>query len=175
MYFEAELGGKKFRLEVHETKTEWQIKLQKEKEAPELITLKKADYTKFDDAASLLFGGRSYMIDVVEQKGGLTLYTQGSYRDVKIFNDQMLLHESLKRAGHMDGGDSIVASMPGKIVKLYVKPGDRVASGKPVLIMEAMKMENEIKATREAVVREVLVKEGASVEAGAVLINFVTE
>lgn len=172
MYFEAELKGTKYKLEVNETKTEWQVMIQKGKEEPEQYAIKKTDYTKFDDAVSFLVGGRSYMMDVVPTKDGMTLYTQGSYRDVKIFNDQMLLHESLKAAGGLAADSQIAASMPGKIVKLFVKPGDKVAAGQPVLIMEAMKMENEIKATHDVTVAEVRVKEGSSVDSGAVLVTF---
>jgi biotin carboxyl carrier protein len=62
--------------------------------------------------------------------------------------------------------------MPGKIVKVFVKPGDAVKEGDPLLIMEAMKMENEMRSAGEAVIKEVLVKQGHAVESGAVLITF---
>jgi biotin carboxyl carrier protein len=63
----------------------------------------------------------------------------------------------------------ITAPMPGKIVKLLVSPGDEVASGAGLIVMEAMKMENELRAPRPGTIREVGVREGQAVETGALL------
>ena len=60
--------------------------------------------------------------------------------------------------------------MPGKVVKVLVAPGDEVVLRQGLVVVEAMKMENELRAGRAGVVREVLVVEGASVEAGAPLV-----
>ena len=62
--------------------------------------------------------------------------------------------------------------MPGKIIEIFVKEGDIVKANKPLLIMEAMKMENEMRATRDVKIKEIKVKQGDSVESGAVLIKF---
>ena len=70
----------------------------------------------------------------------------------------------------LDGPQRIVAPMPGKVVKVLVKPGEEVAPRQGVIVVEAMKMENELRAARAGVVREVLVVEGTSVEAGAALV-----
>ena len=69
-----------------------------------------------------------------------------------------------------DGPQRLVAPMPGKVVKVLVAPGDEVALRQGLVVVEAMKMENELRAGRAGVVREVLVVEGASVEAGAPLV-----
>jgi pyruvate carboxylase subunit B len=60
--------------------------------------------------------------------------------------------------------------MPGKVVRVLVAAGDAVRPRQGLGVVEAMKMENELRAAREGVVREVLVQEGQSVEAGAALI-----
>ena len=70
--------------------------------------------------------------------------------------------------------NSISSPMPGAIVKLNAIPGQSVKKGDVFLILEAMKMENEIKATRDCVVKEVLVKEKSSVDKGQVLIKLDT-
>ncbi len=67
------------------------------------------------------------------------------------------------------GPQRIVAPMPGKIVRVLARPGDPVQPRQSVVVVEAMKMENELRASRDGVVTEVLVKEGQSVEAGALL------
>ena len=69
-------------------------------------------------------------------------------------------------------GLKVKSQMPGKIVRVLVKAGDKVAKGQALIVMEAMKMENEIKALQDSVVKEVKVVEGQAVETGAELMNF---
>jgi biotin carboxyl carrier protein len=68
------------------------------------------------------------------------------------------------------GPQRLVAPMPGKIVRVGVKPGDAVRARQTVVVVEAMKMENELKADRDGVAADVRAVEGASVEAGALLV-----
>jgi len=74
--------------------------------------------------------------------------------------------------GHAGGGgpQRILAPMPGKIVRVLVKPGEAAAARQPLVVIEAMKMENELRATRAGTVAEVLAREGASVDAGTLLV-----
>lgn len=67
---------------------------------------------------------------------------------------------------------SIKAPMPGLIIELKIKPGDEVKQGDPLLILEAMKMENIIKSPGDGVVKSVKIKKGDSVEKNQVLIEF---
>ena len=60
--------------------------------------------------------------------------------------------------------------MPGKVVRLLATPGTAVHARQPLIVIEAMKMENELRATRPGVVRQLLVHEGQSVDAGALLL-----
>ena len=69
-----------------------------------------------------------------------------------------------------NGPLSVLAPMPGKVVRIPVQPGDQVDAGQPVVVIEAMKMENALAAGRSGVVRDVLVQEGMSVEAGRPLV-----
>lgn len=172
MYFEAELKGKKYKIEVLETKNNWHVHLQTDDGMSEKHSIPKKDYMELDGAISLLFNNSSYMVDVTGNGINYTVFTRGSYREIPIYNDEALLHESLKGAGAMGGGKTIVAGMPGKIVKVHVKPGQEVKEREPVLVMEAMKMENEIKASGNLKVKEVLVSPGQSVESGATLVTF---
>ena len=73
-------------------------------------------------------------------------------------------------AGDAGGGASrLTAPMPGKVVRVLVAPGDRVEARQPLVVVEAMKMENELAAPRAGTVTEVPVTEGMSVEAGRLL------
>ncbi len=68
-----------------------------------------------------------------------------------------------------DGEERILAPMPGKVVRVLVEPGAQVEARQPIVVVEAMKMENELGATRAGTVKELAVTEGASVEAGRLL------
>ena len=67
------------------------------------------------------------------------------------------------------GPQIVVAPMPGKVVRILVKAGDEVKEGQGLLVVEAMKMENELKAAKAGRVKQVAVLEGVAVEGGAVL------
>lgn len=75
-----------------------------------------------------------------------------------------------KRSGESSGPGDVRAPMPGKVVRLLVAPGDTVRERQGVVVIEAMKMENELRTPRAGTVRAVLVAEGASVESGTPLV-----
>ena len=68
------------------------------------------------------------------------------------------------------GERAVVAPMPGRVVRVLVNPGDEVAARQPVIVVEAMKMENELRSPRAGRVTDVQVTAGSSVEAGRVLV-----
>lgn len=112
-------------------------------------------------------------MDVTGSDTHYNVYARGSYRSIKIYNDEMILHESLKKGSKLGNDSTLVSGMPGKIVKVYVKAGDSVKEGQPLLVMEAMKMENEMRAAKDVVIKEVKVEAGSAVETGSLLISFV--
>lgn len=72
--------------------------------------------------------------------------------------------------GASTGPQRLTAPMPGKVVRVLVKPGDEVRARQPLVVVEAMKMENELRALRDGAVTEVPAREGQSVDAGALLV-----
>jgi biotin carboxyl carrier protein len=72
--------------------------------------------------------------------------------------------------GDRSGPERVTAPMPGKIVRVPVAAGDAVRARQPVVVVEAMKMENELRASRDGIVAEIHAREGMSVEAGALLV-----
>lgn len=175
MYFEAETNGQKFEIDVHEQRDAWKISLKPEGEDWIHYNLPKSDYQYLDQSISFIFKNSSYLIDVVAAGTEYSVYTRGSYRNIKIYNEETLLHESLKTGGGLGSSGDLTAGMPGKIVKVFVSKGQEVKSGEPLLIMEAMKMENEMRAARDVKIKDVFVKPGDSVEGGALLIAFEKE
>jgi glutaconyl-CoA/methylmalonyl-CoA decarboxylase subunit gamma len=76
-----------------------------------------------------------------------------------------------KEAKHVEhGAGGVAAPMPGKIVNVLVQSGDEVAAGQVLVILEAMKMENELTATNDGVVKDVLVQKGDTVQGGQMLV-----
>ncbi len=172
MFFEAELRDKHYKIDVTETRTHWRVNLQEEDGEWIRYDVSKNDYKMVESIVSLIFAGGSYVLDVYGSGTEYNVYTRGSYRNVKIYNDESLLHESLKRGGQLGAEAQLTAGMPGKIVKVMVSKGDIVKANQPLLVMEAMKMENEMRASHEVRIRDVLVQPGDSVEAGSTLISF---
>ena len=172
MYFEAELKGTEYVINVNEAGDVYKIAIQEKEKDWVFYDIPKENFRKFDESISFLFKGHSYLIDVVGTDTEYQVFTRGSYRTIKIFNDEMLLHESLKKGGAMGGDKDLTSGMPGKIIQIHVKEGDQVKAGQPLLVMEAMKMENEMKATSDVTIKEIVVEPGGNVEAGSVLIRF---
>lgn len=172
MYFEAELNEKKYKVDVIEARDYWQISIQEEGQDVVTYKISKNDYKRSENYYSFLHKGSSYLIDVIGRDTEYIVFTRNYARKVKIYNDEMLLHESLKRDGSIGKQKDVKAGMPGKIIQIFVKPGDEVKAGQPLIIMEAMKMENEIRAVASAQVKEIKIQQGDSVETGQVLIVF---
>lgn len=172
MFFEADLRGKHYKIDITETKRAWKINLQEEGADWIKYEISKNDYKIVENVVSLIFGGGSYVLDVIGSGTEYTVYTRSSYRNVTIYNDEAILHESLKKGGAFGSELQLSAGMPGKIVKVLVKTGDVVKAGQAILIMEAMKMENEMRASCDTKIKDILVKAGDSVEAGQTMIAF---
>lgn len=172
MYFEAELKGKKYKVDVTEQRHAWKLSLQEEGKEWIHYDISKNDYKEAEQYISFLFNGKSYLIDVIGQDTEYTVFTRNSFRTIKVFNDEMLLHESLKKGGVFGGDSELKSGMPGKIIEIFAKEGEIVKANKPLLIMEAMKMENEMRTSRDVKIKEIKVKQGDSVESGAILIKF---
>lgn len=172
MEFQAKLKDKDYTIRVDDQPKYWGITLEEKGKDPEFHKIPKEHFKKMDQGVSFLFEDTSYMVDVVGSGTQYTVYTRGSFREIPLYNDESLLHESLKGGHGFGPSDSLKAGMPGKIVDIMVEPGQAVEAGQPLLIMEAMKMENEMKATHACIIKEVLISKGDSVESGALLLKF---
>jgi biotin carboxyl carrier protein len=116
---------------------------------------------------SVLMDGRSYEAYVEETTGGLEVSINGFRFEIEARDPRRWSRKSTGRGGH--GVQSIASPMPGKVVRVLVATGDQVEAGQGMVVVEAMKMQNEIKASRAGKVLLVAVQEGATVTAGEVL------
>jgi biotin carboxyl carrier protein len=124
---------------------------------------------------SLLLGTQSYEVAFVEgPDGAMMVHVDGQPVPVSVAPLRPRWgargRGALEHGSGTAGPQRIAAPMPGKIVKVLVKPGDAVAARQGVVIVEAMKMENELRSQTSGTVSDVRVKEGDSVEAGAILV-----
>lgn len=107
----------------------------------------------------------------------LTHRREGSVHEISFGNrivhvelhDPLAMKRSRREDQAADGGH-VTAIMPGRIVRLHVTQGDQVSKGMGLLVLEAMKMENEIVAPRDGTIAEIRVQEGQTVEGGALLL-----
>jgi biotin carboxyl carrier protein len=123
-------------------------------------------------------------MNIVETEAGVySVLLDGASFEVRVFGSQITVNgysfeisledpRQWKRSGaaaDAQGKISILAPMPGKVVRILVRVGDAVSAGQPIVVVEAMKMQNELKSPRDGRVTEVRAKENDSVNAGAVL------
>lgn len=113
---------------------------------------------------------RSFDVTTCETKSRYQSYVNGAQIHFDFLDERELRRQSTGGA-QKAGSGRIVAPMPGKVVDVKVKAGDTVTAGQGVVIVEAMKMQNEFKSDIDGVVRDVRVKTGDSVEGGAVLVS----
>ena len=116
---------------------------------------------------SVLLDGRSYDAFVEDTPTGLVVTIEGHRFELEVRDPRRW---SRKSAGAGAGTvQSIVSPMPGKVVRVLAAPGDEVVAGQGIVVVEAMKMQNELKANRTGRVLSVAAKEGATVNAGELL------
>jgi biotin carboxyl carrier protein len=115
--------------------------------------------------SSLLVGGQSHEVGIEKREDGYTVVFPGESLTVEL----AAAARGAAPARHAPGPARLVAPMPGRVVRVLAEEGVDVAAGQGLFVIEAMKMENELKAPRAGRLREVAVREGQAVEAGALL------
>ena len=107
-----------------------------------------------------------------EGRGRYTLWIDGFRFEVEALDERTRAIRELSGAGEGPAGPApLKAPMPGLIVRVNVQPGDQVQAGQGLVVMEAMKMENELRAPAAGTVKAVAVTPGTAVEKGALLVE----
>jgi biotin carboxyl carrier protein len=139
------------------------LKLDGEPVEADLVTL------QADGLHSLLLDGQSREM-VLEREGDRTFVgLDGERIEVRVQDEVSRALAAIEGAKHA-GPAEVTAPMPGVVVEVRVAPGDAVTAGQPVVVVEAMKMQNELTAEADGVVKSVAVKAGDAVDGGAVLV-----
>ena len=121
------------------------------------------------DVLSVLVGGKAYEVKRERSLQGELHMVIGSARYAVDVQDPRSLKTRRAIAGAEAGPQRIKAPMPGKIVRIMVAEGEEVKSGQGVIVMEAMKMQNEMKSPKDGRVQKILASEGSAVNAGDML------
>lgn len=105
-------------------------------------------------------------------RGRYTIWVDGFRHEVEALDERMRAIRELAGATAGPAGPApLLAPMPGMVVRVQVQVGDVVQPGQGLVVMEAMKMENELRATAAATVKAVLAQPGTAVEKGALLVE----
>ena len=120
---------------------------------------------------SIMIGGKSFLVDLDKRRTGIAASVGASEATLQV---EDALHRRLAEAAQPRDkarGETIRAPIAGKVVKVLVAVGDSVAVGAPVIVLEAMKMENELVSERGGTVTAVNKQAGQAVETGDVLVE----
>ncbi len=118
---------------------------------------------------SILLDGKSYEIRVAPTAAGTLTLQTGRHEFTAEVTDPRAWRGRRHGALEAEGRQQILAPMPGKIVRVLVQAGEKVEAGQGLLVVEAMKMQNEIRSPKSGTVERLLVKEGQPVNAGEIL------
>jgi len=162
MTYDVVVDGKTHRLELTRGESTWQCVIDGEPiEVDAALTAR--------DVLSLLIGNKSYEIKRERSLRGELHMIIGSARYAVDVQDPRSLH-TRRGAGKSEAGpQKLTAAMPGKIVRILVQEKEEVKAGQALLVMEAMKMQNEMKSPKDGKVQKILASEGSAVNPGDTL------
>lgn len=125
-----------------------------------------------DGSLSIRINGKVLDLTVEGTPPDVGVVASGHRAYVTVESERHRMAAAARRTGSGGGEKAIVAPMPGRVAKLLVAVGEEVKPGQGVIVIEAMKMENELKARGAGVVAEIHVKAGDAIESGARLVTF---
>jgi biotin carboxyl carrier protein len=161
MIYDVVVSGKPHRVELEKMKGAWQCRLDGREVHVDAVLASR-------DVLSLLIDGRAYEIKREQTATDLHLWVGSSRFAVEIRDPRSL---RARKAAVLDekGPRKIVAPMPGRVVRLLAAEQSEVEVGQGVVVVEAMKMQNEIKSPKKGIVKKIMAATGTAVNAGDVL------
>ena len=161
MRYDITIDGKNFRVELTAAEGHWQCRLDGQEVQVDAVFIG-------NDVLSLLREGKVHEIRRERMPNGWQLWLHGSGYAVEV-RDPRSLGARRKKAGDESGPRKVVASMPGKVVRVLVSENAEVEAGQGIVVVEAMKMQNEIKSPKKGIVQKLIAVVGKNVNAGDVL------
>lgn len=161
MVYEILVGGKPHRLELERVLDKWECRLDEQLIDVDAVITRR-------DVLSLLIDGHAYEIKREQTATDLHMWV-GSTRFAVELHDPRSLRSRKKAAGDEKGPRKVLAPMPGRVVRVLVAENSEVEAGQGIVVVEAMKMQNEIKSPKKGVVKKISAAPGAAVNPGDVL------
>ena len=160
MTYDIAIDGKPYRLDLEQREGRWSCRIDGREVEVDAVLAR-------PNVLSLRIGNKAYEVKC-ERVGSDQHIWVGSARFAAELRDPRSLR-SRTRAAVEDGPRKLTAPMPGKVVRVLVSEGAEIEAGGGVLVVEAMKMQNEVKSPKKGTVQKILVKQGTAVNAGDVL------
>jgi pyruvate carboxylase subunit B len=162
MKYVTMVNGKQFEIEIER---DGSILVNGERRQVDFLAMGPSQY-------SLLTNMLSHNLVIEEREGEVQVLVRGRLFTSKVMDERTLLMAQRTGGGIADTGEaSIKSPMPGLVVAVSIEVGQEVKAGQTVLILESMKMQNELKAPRDGVVQAVHVAAGQSVEQNKILVT----
>ena len=162
MKYEVRIGGKTRVVELTRNSETWRISLDGnplDADAVEVAT----------NTFSILLDGESYEVRITPKPDGKLVVNTSTEEFTCEVADPRAWRGRRHGAMEAEGRQQITAPMPGKVVRVLANAGDKVEAGQGILVVEAMKMQNEIRSPKSGRVEKILVSEGQAVNSGDVL------
>lgn len=159
--YEVIIEGKSYRLELSRAGRQWDCRLNGRTVPIDAVLAR-------PDVLSVLIDGKAYEVKRERVASDMHLWV-GSARFQAELRDPRSLRSRRDRMGDAQGPRKLLAPMPGRVIRVLTPEKAPVEAGQGVIVVEAMKMQNELKSPRKGVVQKVLAAEGANVNAGDVL------
>jgi biotin carboxyl carrier protein len=160
MTYDITIEGKQHRLDLSRVDGRWSCHLDGREMEVDAILVR-------PDVLSIRLGNQAYEVKCESVAGETHLWVGSERFAVEVRDPRSLRGRT--RAVDDSGPKKLTAPMPGKIVSVLVSVGDEVTAGAGVMVVEAMKMQNEIKSPKKGTIQKILVSAGAAVNAGDVL------
>ena len=160
MMYDVNIEGKNYRLELDRVDGRWSCQVDGGEIEIDAVLARR-------DVLSILIDGKAYEIKRERTAVDMHLWVGSARFAVQLRDPRSLRSRAAAEDGK--GPRKLLAPMPGKVVRVLVTEEAEVEAGQGVLVVEAMKMQNEIKSPKKGVVRKLMATEGAAVNAGDVL------
>lgn len=163
MKFEIQIAGRTRVVELTRNSDTWRIALDGKEADADAMQIAPGVF-------SILLDGQSYGVRVTPEVNGALKLQSGEHEFAAEVADPRAWRGRRHGAVEAKGRQQVVAPMPGKVVRVLVAAGEKVEAGQGLLVVEAMKMQNEVRSPKSGVVERLMVKEGQAVNAGEVLV-----
>jgi biotin carboxyl carrier protein len=161
MIYDVTIDGKNYRLELNQVDGRWQCHLDGREVQMDAILSRR-------DVLSVIIDGKSYEVKRERTATDLHLWV-GPVRYAAELRDPRSLRSRKGSDADEKGPRKLIAPMPGKVVRVLVAEQAQVEAGQGIVVVEAMKMQNEIKSPKAGIVHKLVASEGGAVNAGDVL------